>query len=119
MIGDDADMPYKNKKLRCTDLVLEITRRCNMKCVHCLRGDAEDLEMPFQILDNVMSRIREVMTLTFTGGEPSLNVPAIRHALQELLVDRLPVGGDIDLGHGPRGRRPKRPGLGRPALGRP
>ena len=27
------------------DVVIEITRRCNMCCAHCLRGDAEAVDM--------------------------------------------------------------------------
>ena len=26
-------------------LVIEVTRRCNMRCEHCLRGDAQNLDI--------------------------------------------------------------------------
>lgn len=72
------------KRIQCQDLILEITRRCNMKCVHCLRGDAEDLDMPPRLIENIFKGVSRVRTLTFSGGEPSL-VPeamltALRHA---------------------------------------
>ena len=33
------------KKLNIPDLIIESTRRCNMACVHCLRGKAENINM--------------------------------------------------------------------------
>ena len=27
-----------------SDIVIEVTRRCNMACKHCLRGEAENLD---------------------------------------------------------------------------
>lgn len=75
----------KNKKtamrLHTTDLVLELTRRCNMHCADCLRGESEALDMPKQLIDNVFSDCAEISTLTFTGGEPSLVPELIRYAL--------------------------------------
>ncbi len=59
-------------------LVLEITRRCNMSCSHCLRGDAENVDMDIKYVDTLFSKIDQIYTLTFTGGEPSL-VPDIIH----------------------------------------
>lgn len=26
-----------------SDVAIEVTRRCNMKCAHCLRGDAQNI----------------------------------------------------------------------------
>lgn len=77
-------MPKTKKapmKICPTDLVLELTRRCNMRCADCMRGDAEDLDMPKRLIDNVFSACDEILTLTFTGGEPSLVPELIRYAL--------------------------------------
>lgn len=75
-------MPKKrNPKLYATDVVLELTRRCNMRCADCLRGDAESMDMPKQLIDNVFSNCAEISTLTFTGGEPSLVPELIKYAL--------------------------------------
>lgn len=77
-------MPAKRRpvmKLSVTDLALEITRRCNMRCEHCLRGDAEGIDMTKQAMESVFAATEEIMTLTFTGGEPSLAPDLIRYAL--------------------------------------
>ena len=58
-------------------LVIEVTRRCNMKCEHCLRGDAQNLDISTATLSEIAKHIYP-SSVTFTGGEPSLNVPAIK-----------------------------------------
>jgi len=59
------------------NLVLEITRRCNMKCRHCMRGPARRLDMDKQVINRILGQIDQLSSVTITGGEPSLNVPAI------------------------------------------
>lgn len=57
------------------NLVIEVTRRCNMCCTHCLRGDAQDLDISDEVLETVARNIQP-SSVTFTGGEPSLNIAA-------------------------------------------
>ncbi len=61
------------------DLVIEVTRRCQIQCDHCLRGDAQDLDIKLSDIDKVLTGY--INNLTFTGGEPSLNVKAIEYTL--------------------------------------
>jgi len=60
-------------------LVLEITRRCNMRCEHCMRGEAQVLDMNLSIIDKLFESGIEFSDVTFTGGEPSLYPEAIKH----------------------------------------
>ena len=60
-------------------LSVEVTRKCNLKCAHCLRGKAESGEIKFENIDSLLSQTSYIYHLTFTGGEPSLNVPAIEY----------------------------------------
>lgn len=59
-------------------LIVEGTRRCNMKCPHCLRGTAQRVEMDTRIANIVTRQLSLVHCITFTGGEPSLNAEIIR-----------------------------------------
>lgn len=34
-------------------LLLEATRKCNMACPHCMRGDAEELSMDYAVIDRI------------------------------------------------------------------
>lgn len=65
------------------DLILEVTRRCNMCCDHCLRGCAENMDMKKETVDKVLDSVDEIGTITFTGGEPTLNLPVIRYFFEE------------------------------------
>ena len=62
-------------------LAIEVTRRCNMACEHCLRGDAQKCDVSFETIDRLLDQTEYISTITFTGGEPTLNVPAIWYTL--------------------------------------
>ena len=66
------------------DLVLEVTRRCNMCCAHCMRGDAQALDMNKDVIDRVIDMVDEIGYVVFTGGEPTLNLEIIRYFYDEL-----------------------------------
>lgn len=38
-------------------LAIEVTRRCNMKCNHCLRGDAQNLDISTAVLSGIASSV--------------------------------------------------------------
>lgn len=71
-------MPAKTE-ISVGDLVIEITRRCNMRCDHCLRGDARNLDMPESVIDEILDAVDEISIVTFTGGEPSINLPIMEY----------------------------------------
>lgn len=74
------------------NLGLEVTRRCNMSCAHCLRGDAECKDMTPEIIDAAFAGVSMVDCLLFTGGEPTLNIPAIEYALKVVKKRNISVG---------------------------
>ena len=78
-------------KLAVDNLILEVTRRCNMACAHCMRGDAQNKDMTREIIDRVLENISSVCDITFTGGEPSLNVDIINYTLEKCKQLRIPV----------------------------
>ena len=65
------------RKLYISDLVLEVTRRCNMSCAHCCRGDAQNCDITHKVIDDAFANLSGIGSLVFTGGEPSLNVDAM------------------------------------------
>lgn len=58
--------------MRVDSLVLEVGRKCNMHCDHCLRGECEDVEMSFETAKAAIDAVDEINNITFTGGEPFL-----------------------------------------------
>lgn len=65
------------------DLILEVTRRCNMACEHCLRGDAQNMDMSTEVVDQILEHCDSIGAVTFSGGEPSLNIPLIRYFFEK------------------------------------
>lgn len=63
-------------------LIIELTRKCNMACRHCLRGPAQNQDIDKQTIRSLFSRLRAVGTLIFTGGEPSLRPDLMLYALK-------------------------------------
>ncbi|WP_242052476.1 radical SAM protein [Dysgonomonas sp. GY75] len=72
------------EKLRLNTLSIEVTRRCNMSCGHCMRGDAQDMDIRHKDIRNVLKHIRSIGYFNITGGELSLNVKAIRYILKQV-----------------------------------
>lgn len=54
------------------NFIVETTRRCNMKCPHCLRGEPQNKTMKKEYLYRFLKQIKYISTVTFTGGEPTL-----------------------------------------------
>jgi organic radical activating enzyme len=52
--------------------MLEVTRRCNLKCAHCLNGDAENVDMPEDVFRKILNTFDEIYEIQFSGGEPLL-----------------------------------------------
>lgn len=79
------------QKVSYDQLVLEITRRCNMHCEHCLRGDAQNKDMPFEIAKQALDSAKQIRTLTLTGGEPTLNIILMEQILEYAKQIQLPI----------------------------
>lgn len=80
-------------KLAANNLILEVTRRCNMACAHCMRGDTQNKDMTREMVDLLLSQLNEIGTITFTGGEPTLNVDIIRYTLERCKALNISVYG--------------------------
>jgi len=65
-------------KFEFSDLVIEVTQKCNMHCAHCLRGHGHNKDIDMKYVDKLLRNTSCISSLTFTGGEPSLNLDAIR-----------------------------------------
>ena len=68
------------------NVVIEITRRCNMACLHCLRGEPEARSISDKIINRFFLHLRgdSIGTLTITGGEPSLAPSRIQAIVQAI-----------------------------------
>lgn len=59
-------------KITFENLTIELTRRCNMKCGHCLRGEAQEVDIDRKYIDSLLDQTELIGGMFFTGGEPTL-----------------------------------------------
>ena len=76
-----------------SDLVIELTRRCNMNCAHCLRGCSENLNISKKIIRKALSTYTNIPSLTLTGGEPSLVPDLIKYVVDYIIEHHIDLGG--------------------------
>ncbi len=74
------------------NIIVEITRRCNMDCEHCLRGNAQAKDMPQEYIKKLVETCDYIGYLTISGGEPLLNIEGIRFLMDELEANRVNIG---------------------------
>lgn len=79
-------------KINISDLIIETTRRCNIVCDHCLRGELQNLDIDNKHITQLLSNFDDIRSITLTGGEPSLNVSAINHFISELKRQKITLG---------------------------
>lgn len=79
-------------KLDFNNLIIEVTRKCNMACDHCLRGEAQNKNIDFKHIDSLLSQTEYISSVTFTGGEPSLYVKAINYFLEQCKILGIELG---------------------------
>lgn len=79
-------------KLNFHNLIIEVTRRCNMECSHCLRGDAQDKDLAIDALVRLLDQVGYISDISFTGGEPSIAPHVLEYILQELRCRDIHVG---------------------------
>lgn len=75
-----------------SNLCLEVTRKCNLRCEHCCRGACQRLTMTREVMSSVLSDISSIGIVTFTGGEPSLAPEVIEEFYQQCLWRHLRIG---------------------------
>ena len=76
------------------ELGIELTRRCNEKCEHCLRGDAIDSDLSNEVIDALFlnNDIRLIENLYLSGGEPTMNSKALSYLVDKIIEKRVVVG---------------------------
>lgn len=79
-------------KINFSNVVIEVTRKCNMKCRHCLRGNAQNIEISDIDLDTFFSKVGYISDLTISGGEPSIAAHKINTVVDMLEKYNVGVG---------------------------
>lgn len=72
------------KKLNVNYVYLEITRRCTLECIHCMRGNRQNIDMSEEILDNALRDVTHIHELDLGGGEPLLAPQIIESIINKI-----------------------------------
>ena len=78
---EEITLPFNN-------LALEVTRRCNLRCKHCMRGEPQDLDMSDEVLDKVINQFSSLYHLSLTGGEPFLAADVIEKMVDKIISNK-------------------------------
>lgn len=74
-------------KIIYSDLQVELTRRCNQSCLHCCRGESQNVDLSKEIIDAFFEKndIVRIVILKFSGGEPTLNGEALEYFVDKII----------------------------------
>ena len=75
------------------DLAIEMTRRCNLRCEHCMRGESQNIDASKEIIDMILNNdeIKRIDHICFSGGEPTLNPNIIIYAINKIITENIDV----------------------------
>lgn len=74
------------------NLIIEVTRKCQLECIHCLRGKSQSKVLSREALENLLADVTRISTVTFTGGEPFLYPRVIKSFVEICEKNEIGVG---------------------------
>ena len=76
-----------------TTLCFELTRRCNMNCDFCCRGDAQNKDITKEVIDKTLSEVKGygINIIRVTGGEPFLNEKMFCYLIDKIIEEKICV----------------------------
>ena len=72
------------KRYKFSEFYIELTRRCNERCAHCLRGDTQNLTITKEIIDKLFEDAKECLQVYITGGEPLLEPDILLYLIDKI-----------------------------------
>lgn len=80
------------KKYKFLRLFIEITRKCNLECPHCMRGNAQELTITPEIINTLFSQVTEISDLSLSGGETMLELDTFEYLVKAIDKHNVKVG---------------------------
>ena len=81
----------EKRKLTFDSLCIEVTRRCNMICPHCYRGNQQNVDIDTAYIDELFANVDIIHSLRITGGEPTLCVDKLEYIIDKLYEYKIPI----------------------------
>lgn len=61
---------------------IEISRRCNLDCSHCMRGEAQNSKISTELLNKFFDDVKSANVLVISGGEPFMCYEEIKSLIE-------------------------------------
>ncbi len=100
MIINKKDKNEMKASMYC--LSIELTRKCNMCCDFCSRGDAQDITITKEIIDKTLDEVQNIplYEIRIHGGEPLLAPDMFCYLVDEIISRRIIVGSVLIFSNG-------------------
>lgn len=82
-----------NKKI-ISCLAIEVTRRCNLNCDFCAKGEAQSMDITKETIDKTLDEVSEsyIHMLRLSGGEPTLAPDLIDYIVDKIIEKQIKIG---------------------------
>lgn len=77
------------KNLYIQNLEIIITKKCNLKCAHCMRGTASNKDMSEEVIKATLQQIQSVGNLAISGGEPLLALDTLEKIFTYIIDNKI------------------------------
>ena len=80
----DADLIFSK-------IVFELTRKCNMNCIHCAKGCSQNIVITKEIIDKTLDTVEhnKIYEIELFGGEPTLEPDIIEYLVNEIIKRKI------------------------------
>lgn len=75
-------------------LSFDVTRRCNLNCEWCLKGESENVDITTDIINKTFDKISEYLIhgISLFGGEPLMRPDIIIYIIDQIIERKIMVG---------------------------
>ena len=81
-------------KAKMLALSLEMTRRCNLNCIWCCKGQSQNMDISKEVIDKSLDELQGIAlrSLQFFGGEPFLVPELLEYVVDGVIERHLIIG---------------------------
>ncbi|MDD3453011.1 MAG: radical SAM protein [Bacilli bacterium] len=71
----------------------ELTRKCNDCCIHCCRGESQNVDLSEQVIDSFFdnNKIEYIDRLLLSGGEPTLAPSSFKYLVDKIINKNIKI----------------------------
>ena len=80
-----------NKKVHLNILAILVGTKCNLKCRHCMMGDASPCEIDIKYIDSLIDNVSGINMLEIVGGEISLYTDKIKAIFDRFIQRKVKI----------------------------